>query len=1317
MKNKIFIALISAMVISFSAFGRKAPASGGNNSGKGNNGKDPSMAAGCTPATDITQLELNNVRARIETGGKFWQDRANSVASYEIPKGSGRMSIYAGALWMAGEDVNGQLKSATQTFSGNQFWTGPLSTTTAEIDAATCAAWDDFHKITREEVDLFLAWHQCVNDPDCDENTQYPGYSIPESILEYPAHGDVSKDQSYYQAPFYDVNGDGTYDPFSGDYPYYDVTGEVDCRKVRDIRLFGDVTYWWVFNDKGNVHTNPAAPSIGMEIHAQAFAFATNDEVNNMTFYNYELINRSSFTLANTYFSQWVDPDLGLSSDDYVGCDVQRGLGYCFNGVNFDPGGNGVTGYGEQPPAVGVDFFEGPYQDNDGKDNPLTTNVQVAYSEEGIPYGGIGLGYGDGVQDNERFGMRKFVYYNIGGGPQGDPQSALNHYNYMKGIWKDGTNMTYGGDGRNTGIECDYMFPGDSDPLGFGTQGQPQPGWSEATAGNTPGDRRFLQSAGPFTLEPGAVNDITVGVVWARATSGGPEASVENLRLADDKAQALFDNCFKVLNGPDAPEITFQELENELILYVENPPISNNYKEEYSEIDPFIALPDTLDGKVLTDEERDSLKTYRFQGYQIYQVKNKDISVTELDDPDVARLAIQVDKKDGITQLVNFEYSEDLDANIPTEMVNGADEGIRHSFKLTTNLFAEGDNKLINHRTYYYIAIAYGYNNFKEYDPNDPLKLDGQKKPYISSRKAATGEITVKSAIPHAPSPEAGGTNQQSEYGDSPEITRVEGTGNGGNALDLTSATVEKVLEGDNSELTYKAKQGPIQVKVIDPLNVPGGDFTVMLKDSFNISQVTNQSFWTISHSESGKTITSDRAIEVAHEQLLLNWGLSVNIEQVENPGIEPANGNGVIESSISFEDSTKQWLTGIADEEGATDYNWIRSGEVTGADGYDDYIGMDPDQEYEKLVNGTFGPYNLCAHSDLADVNNAPAASNISTKLSKMKELFSVDIVITSDKSKWTRCPVVETQDESTLAEGNAKKLELRESPSVDKEGNPDGTGTGKGWFPGYAINVETGERMNMAFGEDSWLAGENGRDMLWNPTATVTGGTPFNADLRWGGKHYIYVFRNTLGEDGVQAHESIPSYDEGNAFVDLINQNKALHAWKACSWVGIPLLDDDHEFLSTDVKIRIRVEKPYDTYETDSDQNDDRPLYTFNTDDLKTLKNDPMSADSALELINVVPNPYYASSKYETSALDNRVKITNLPEECTVSIYNVSGTLIRQYDKADPKTSLDWDLKNQANIPVAGGVYLIHVNVPDVGEKVLKWFGVMRPVDLETF
>ena len=103
------------------------------------------------------------------------------------------------------------------------------------------------------------------------------------------------------------------------------------------------------------------------------------------------------------------------------------------------------------------------------------------------------------------------------------------------------------------------------------------------------------------------------------------------------------------------------------------------------------------------------------------------------------------------------------------------------------------------------------------------------------------------------------------------------------------------------------------------------------------------------------------------------------------------------------------------------------------------------------------------------------------------------------------------------------------------------------------------------------------------------------------------------------------------------------------------------------------------------------------------------------ALDLINIVPNPYYAFSDYERTRLDTRVKITNLPEKCTIRIYSSNGKLIRSFKKDSPITSQDWDLNNFKGIPVAGGVYIIHIDVPDIGQKVLKFFGGMRQVDLQ--
>ena len=117
--------------------------------------------------------------------------------------------------------------------------------------------------------------------------------------------------------------------------------------------------------------------------------------------------------------------------------------------------------------------------------------------------------------------------------------------------------------------------------------------------------------------------------------------------------------------------------------------------------------------------------------------------------------------------------------------------------------------------------------------------------------------------------------------------------------------------------------------------------------------------------------------------------------------------------------------------------------------------------------------------------------------------------------------------------------------------------------------------------------------------------------------------------------------------------------------------------------------------------------------------------TAKSALDLINVVPNPYYAFSNYETGMLDTKVKITNLPRKCTITIYAVDGTLIRQFNRdTELPTYQEWDLKNTANVPISSGLYLIHISATGLGknqnesaQKVIKWFGVMRQVDLNTF
>ena len=125
--------------------------------------------------------------------------------------------------------------------------------------------------------------------------------------------------------------------------------------------------------------------------------------------------------------------------------------------------------------------------------------------------------------------------------------------------------------------------------------------------------------------------------------------------------------------------------------------------------------------------------------------------------------------------------------------------------------------------------------------------------------------------------------------------------------------------------------------------------------------------------------------------------------------------------------------------------------------------------------------------------------------------------------------------------------------------------------------------------------------------------------------------------------------------------------------------------------------------------------PMYSWNMDDIRTQTGSKDELADALSLINIVPNPYNAYSEYERNRLDTRVKITNLPEVCTVRIYTTNGKLVKTFKKTNDVTFIDWLLVNDENIPVASGVYLVHVEVPSVGERILKAFIAMRQVDLQ--
>ena len=573
---------------------------------------------------------------------------------------------------------------------------------------------------------------------------------------------------------------------------------------------------------------------------------------------------------------------------------------------------------------------------------------------------------------------------------------------------------------------------------------------------------------------------------------------------------------------------------------------------------------------------------------------------------------------------------------------------------------------------------------------------------------------------------------------------------------------------------------------------------------------------WFLKDLNTGEVFEADNTSELQTEKIFIERGISVSIHQPWLLGPIPvgkyldssqdppqpltiqkvlAENNGLITTSVTYADSSHRWLSGIRDDDNmpGSALNWIRSGMYgdQGNKANNDYlvasdpnargssIPWDPDEAYEGIAEGTWAPLLLTNFSrNSGQFVPGPLYKGNCRIDSIFRRIGSIDIVLTSDKSKWTRCPVIEMGLDEKLTEGGAPSFTLRKAPSIDKDGNPCASMTmgasnnpedpnyiaanGMGWFPGYAIDIETGARLNMCYGEDSYYPELNGRDMMFNPPAlreTTVLSAPI-AQLSdpvlfdaidntpvMGGKHFVYIFpmndAGLLGNDSYKISFRSPAYDAGAYLYNTIAAiEKAPSSslkgvfytslWGQPLWAGMPMPVEGKEWLQegNPVTISVRIATPYragygnfplektaELYDTVNHKGYS-PYYTFSTAGRGPVMNNLEKAESDLKMVTVVPNPYYAFSSYEDNALTHKVKIANVPDKCVVTIYTVNGAKIRQFKKDSNVTSIDWDLTNFANTPIASGFYIIHVKDNTTGEeKTVKFYAAMRQVDLNTF
>jgi hypothetical protein len=484
------------------------------------NGSNSVLAMGkiyvtITPQQYYDSLQINNINAGVHANGSLFSQFMHlpvplspgfggMESHFRFPADAKTNTIFAGSAWVGGFDQAGELHFAMNRYTeeGIDFQAGPISD---DYDTTHYLRFGRTWKVSKSEID-----YHC-------QNYWQPGYQPVEAILSWPGNGNPALGQAAQLAPYADLNNDGIYNCMDGDYPL----------------IRGDQTIFFMYNDDTPRPEGDTYP-MEIEIHGMVYGFdaPTDTALFNTVFVHYDLINRSTNSYTDCHLGVFTDLDIGLATDDYIASDVTRGSYYGYNGEEID--GNGqYYAYGDNPPAQSVTILAGPYKDDDGLDNPS------GGCDESIN----GLNFGNDIIDDERLGLTifsNFWQYNNGGFGNPPPLSGIQYFNYMKGFWNDFTPFMYGGNGHiemgAVGPECRFMFPGNSDPLNWGTGCElPEGGynqgtkfWTEEETRNNPGDRRGLGAMGPFSFSPGQVHEVEIAYCTGQGNAG-PASSVNQL--------------------------------------------------------------------------------------------------------------------------------------------------------------------------------------------------------------------------------------------------------------------------------------------------------------------------------------------------------------------------------------------------------------------------------------------------------------------------------------------------------------------------------------------------------------------------------------------------------------------------------------------------------------------------------------------------------------------------------------------------------------------------------------------------------------------
>ena len=1081
-----------------------------------------------------------------------------------------------------------------------------------------------------------------VNPNDCSAYDRI--WSVTrDDINAYEANGTLTRDLEEWPfelgAPVIDGDGNpNNYDLAAGDRP--------------DIIL--DQSLWWVMNDVGNAHANTGSAPLGIEVRVQAFSVNESGVLGNTTFYKYTVINKSSRPITSTYLSIFSDPDLGDAGDDFVGSDIDQSLGYVYNSTNFDTGGDfGAYGFGV--PAVGYDFFQGPIVDLDV----------------------------DGVGDDlapDTLGLSGFNYFINSGPPDlSDPSGLEEYYNVMQGLTPPGNELTEGGLGLGGGTPTKFAFNGNP----FTGEG-----WSEVSAGNPAGDRRFVLSTGPFVLEQNTPQEIVFGVVWSRVVDTRDSRDQPNLRsvaqlIVDDlTAQQVYDNDFEVRRAPPAPPLCMRNDPNP-----ELRPGSGSCLEAIEDDGRVTLVWGYPEGSTNANAAFDS-SGVAFEGFNVYVYPNSDFADTD------KRLVATFDKINDQEIVSNTVLDTDLLDFVQEAAAFGTNSGLQYYYNV--------DQDLNNYTDYYFGVSAYGLS------PNDELQ-----RVYESTINTITVRPTKRTGI------EFGGSVAPLSIGD--ELTFTN------SGLGFQNVIAEVVDPRSVVGGVYEVTAEPLQIPDSDSTTTTVFTYTIR-RDGEVIFDGPAKYFETRRVPEFGDRIVIDglaffqttSSLPSFDEQDFDSVTAGPDLQTFDIAGTgyfegeqilgyevdDRIEGAGVVETSASAGDACSVIDLGCIYYDGNTVFNDLNS---TG----DYFLSAIEQGALSAAVSRLY-----VSASIEGDGSNAGAGLLRGDDI----EIRFTDACATGDcyGIYWGRINGQGASGPSFVAKvpfevWNTRRNEndgvtgdasddVRMIPVLRSDGvNEDGEIIIPDNWRESLITTVNGDVVNDVTGDVSiasqifaYMPDRDGGYDLFAQAAAASGGAgsayvetepeddtcrvnAFYADFCYVTEQYISPFGNAL------IARAVFGVPEGGALPGV----------------------------GTVVQVNSIAKRP----QLSADN-----VFTLNTTDFVLQTGQTEVAEDALDGIYVTPNPYRGRSTYERSTNDRRVRFIGLPEQATIRIYTVAGSLIRTIDKAGPGTSIDWNLETQNNLPVASGMYFVHIEARTgsgerIGEKVLKLGVIQRNTRVNIF